>query len=236
MRNYRPILFILLLVTGLLFPVQGEAEENLLVNGDFEQTAPGRLPPGWSIDYYREGAVFQVTGEKVYSGRQALKIQSETENDVRLIQPVKVKPFTYYRLSGWIATEGVTENKVGANLCVVDHSFHHSPYITGTTGWTRVELNFRTYAGQNEVTIGARLGMWGNTVTGTVYFDDLRLEELTTAPEFYRQLEPEPAPETTQPVPEEAPGGRAARRWGWAALPALLIVAYIIYLENRKEK
>lgn len=231
-----PILFILLFVTVLFFPVKGQGEENLLVNGDFEQTAAGRLPPGWTVDYFREGTVFQVTGKKVYSGGQALQIRSETENDARLIQSVKVKPLTYYRLTGWIATEEVTENKVGANLCVVDHGFHHSPSLTGTTGWTQVELNFRTYAGQNEVTIGARLGMWGNTVKGTAYFDDLRLVELETVPSSYRQLEPESSPDTTLPAPEEFSGGRVARRWGWAAIPALLIVAFIIYMENRKEK
>jgi|SRR5690554_54644 len=241
MRNFPIIMtitcaFFFLMLMGLIFPGEVKGEENLLANGDFEQAGAEPLPRGWTTDCYREGTVFQVTGEKVYSGGQALKIQSETENDARLIQAVKVKPLTYYRLTGWIATEKVTESKIGANLCVVDHGFHHSNYLTGTTGWTHVELNFRTYSGQEEVTVGARLGMWGNTVEGTAYFDNLRLVELETAPVSYRQLEPETSSDTTLPARDEINGGRVAHRWGWAAVPALLIVVFIIYKENKKEK
>jgi hypothetical protein len=51
-------------------------------------------------------------------------------------------------------------------------------------------LNFRTYGGQTEVILGARLGMYYNDTTGTAYFDDLRLEKLSVAPASYRQLSP----------------------------------------------
>jgi predicted GH43/DUF377 family glycosyl hydrolase len=51
----------------------------------------------------------------------------------------------------------------------------HSPAVTGTQGWTQVELEFDT-GDRSVVEINCLFGGWGRS-TGAAWFDDVRLEE-----------------------------------------------------------
>ncbi|HEY8463730.1 MAG TPA: glycosyltransferase family 39 protein, partial [Bacillota bacterium] len=93
-----------------------------------------------------------------------------------------------YRFSGWVATEGIPENRFGACLCVMG-GFVHSQEVKGSSNWQPVELVFRTQPNQTEVVIGVRLGFYGSTSYGTAYFDDLTLEKVTDPKVIPKQLD-----------------------------------------------
>jgi dolichyl-phosphate-mannose-protein mannosyltransferase len=178
------ILFTMVLVVA----PQVFAEENLLRNGDFEQ-GPITNPVNWRAENGATDAqsYFGLTDKKVHGGKYALMIKSDNPNDARMFQTVNVKPNTYYRFSGWIATENVATDLTGAILSLWG-IWDTTPTLNGTLDWTYRELNFKTHASQNQVELLARLGMWGNVVTGTAYFDDLSLTELTSAPPAFAKL------------------------------------------------
>lgn len=152
---------------------------SLLNNGGFERFDTTGRSLGWMGDLWKPGSRFGITRLKIHAGQYAAFIQSKTPNDARFIQTVPVEPNTVYRFSGWIATFGVPAGKSGANLCVMEpKGFIHSAVINGQTDWQPVALLFRTGYYQNQVTLGVRLGFYGETLPGIAYFDDLELTEL----------------------------------------------------------
>ncbi|MFO0979303.1 MAG: hypothetical protein U0996_23045 [Planctomycetaceae bacterium] len=118
-------------------------------------------------------------------------------------QTVTVKPSTRYRLTGWIkaAFEPPAKPKVGANgtaprvpantepkkpeaslvfLRSIDE-FHSllvtSEVISESTGWKQVSVEWTTADDQTSLVAGCRvISNW--ETKGTVWFDDLVLEEL----------------------------------------------------------
>ena len=190
---------LLLLFTAL----PGTAAENLLKNSGFETVGDNR-PADWRMDYWQEGSLFTVTGEKTRSGRNAAYIYSPAPNDARFVQTVAVKPNTVYRFSGWVATEEVA-GPPGANLAVMG-GFVSSDGTEGTAGWRRQEVVFRTHSGQRRVDLAVRLGFYGGLAAGKAYFDDLFLEEVTGKNVVYQQIT-EPSPPQAQPPVEKTPGG-----------------------------
>ncbi|MBN2536618.1 MAG: carbohydrate binding domain-containing protein [Spirochaetales bacterium] len=181
MRNGNVSCILLLVLIFFAFSSRIESEDNnLLVNGDFEY----RELTGWEKEVWNEGGVIESTDQKVYNGKYALKIYSGTvENDVRLIQEVPVEPDSYYRLSGWIASENVERGKVGANICIMT-GFDYTGDVAGTEDWKYYEFRFKTGKNQKVIKIGVRLGMYYNIVKGTAYFDDIRLEKLNFTPRY----------------------------------------------------
>lgn len=243
------VVFILLcfaLMQG--FSISAGAEQNLLTNGDFEKVGPDQKPESWQEDCWQGTSVLTATNKKAHGGKYALMIKSDQENDARMIQVVKVKPHTYYRLSGWVASENIPADKTGASLGVVA-DFNFSRPVTGTTDWTNVEFNFCTDSSQTEVTVGPRLGMWGGTANGTAYYDDLSLVELANPPANFNQLvtqnssdnnqAPVTKPADTQPT-QSTPAFsflKVGGGWLWflLLLASILVIIWIIVYENKKK-
>jgi hypothetical protein len=158
-----------------------DVNQNLLKNPGFEVT-DGKVAD-WYLQSFGPEGLAEVTTEKVHRGKYALKITANKENDIRMTQFVKVKPNTDYCLSGWIATDDIKPvDLVGANFSVIN-STDHSETLTGSNGWTRVTYYFKTYAKQEGIIIGPRIGNWGSLVSGTAYFDDLVLQEVKSSRE-----------------------------------------------------
>jgi dolichyl-phosphate-mannose-protein mannosyltransferase len=66
---------------------------------------------------------------------------------------------------------------VGASLGLVD-DWPRTTDIRGTQDWTYAEITINS-GSRTDLYIGARLGHWSNTTTGTAWFDDLSLREQT---------------------------------------------------------
>ena len=110
-----------------------------------------------------------------------MKISTTTPDDARWIQTVTVKPNTNYRVSGWIKTQNVVpENansgSAGANLSIYG-TWTHSPGLLGTQNWTYVTVDFNS-GNSSQAQIAVRLGYWSDTVTGTAWYDDVKIDQL----------------------------------------------------------
>ena len=99
------------------------------------------------------------------------------------IKRVKVHPYTYYRLSGYIRTEGLVD-KEGVCLEVQDgkgwtktHSSAATEKIMGTTDWQYVDVIYKTLSDAESVNVIARrIGNEG-PLRGKAFFKDVRLEK-----------------------------------------------------------
>ncbi|NLG84847.1 MAG: hypothetical protein GX493_09650 [Firmicutes bacterium] len=223
------LLFILLL--GVASHARGSTGE-LLENGGFEFLTSEGKAVAWYADFWRPTATFGLT--KAISRRgSAAFLHAKEAGDIRLVQTVKVKPETVYRFSGWVAARNVPEKGLGANLCVMG-GFVHSAGLRGTTGWTYRELVFKTRPGQTRVTLGIRLGFYGETTTGTAFFDDLSLVELKEPATAYQILgleEEKPYTPNGEPpaLTGESPWGKGpVARAHRAAYSGLIFLFYLL--------
>ncbi|NCO38625.1 MAG: hypothetical protein COZ06_01285 [Armatimonadetes bacterium CG_4_10_14_3_um_filter_66_18] len=149
-----------------------------LVNGGFEE-AEGQKLPGFDF-YDKPGEIAHLDHEIFKEGGTALRFERVAEfspdhGHARVMQQVKVKPHRFYRLSLWVRTKNLqpksafrlqvyTEKRALASV---------DPGLSGTNDWTQVALDFNS--ADNEM-LGFYLGQWGGK-SGTVWLDDLRLEE-----------------------------------------------------------
>jgi hypothetical protein len=91
-----------------------------------------------------------------------------------------------YKLSGYIKGENIKvkqeDGLVGANLCIDNRSFYHTPNtLIGTFDWTYVEMFYTVPNPLPQdpiIGISCRLGYYGSTASGKAYFDNIRFELL----------------------------------------------------------
>lgn len=227
-------LLTLVLLTALFVQTGSAADTaNLLAGGDFESGATGQEPASWTRESSCTSPFVTITDQKAHGGSCSVAIKADTACDVRIIQTVAVRPNTFYRFSGWIATEKVTPEKTGAILCIMG-GYDMTASLNGTTGWSYVEMNFRTHETQNEIALAARLGMWGSEVTGAAWFDDLSLVELKEAPASYQQLT---GPASSNPAARtNEGGGSGGSLWTifWFLLALVVIGLQVLLFKKKK--
>lgn len=156
------------------------AADNLLQNGDFEGGSAQ-----WEQDVWNHGDTYSkltIVSGIAHGGQQSAFVESVRENDAKWVQKVEVKPETLYRLSGWVRAEQIPSGAVGANLSVLDSTDTSVPLLDTDGQWHYVELYGRTGSKQEEMKVAVRLGGYGNLNKGKAWFDDVRLEEVDTAP------------------------------------------------------
>ncbi|WP_232242884.1 glycosyltransferase family 39 protein [Paenibacillus sp. GSMTC-2017] len=186
MRNGFPRTLLFMLLLFLLLPGHTSyAADNLLLNGDFEQSAD-QMPEHWTTEAWvkDEGVTtYGIDSNEVYSGGSAAVIHNIGDNHARFIQTIKVKSNKLYRFSGYLKTENIKASATGAHL-YVDGVAVHYPQITGTSGaWTYLDFYGKTSKGQKELVVGFSVGGYGSINTGKAWFDNLAVEEVSEAPE-----------------------------------------------------
>jgi mono/diheme cytochrome c family protein len=152
---------------------------NLLPNPGFEELA-GALPAGWQRRDYgnspaNKAAKWDVVTDPamVHSGKRAIRGVTRDNGDTSFYADVAIKPDTEYRLSAWIKTKGF-RGKASLN----DHIGRAETSTIGRdSDWVEVEVVFnsgkRTRSSINLLHVGK----------GDIYFDDVKLCELTVAGE-----------------------------------------------------
>ncbi len=161
-----------LLPIFLVLAAASAPQENLLVNGDFEQGLAG-----WSELWTRTpGGTLALDRQQPHGGNQAVRIEHSGQQDWSLAQrqPREVKPGQLYELSGWVRLLG----KGDATLCVTLRDaggqvidWIYAGQTTGATdGWRLLRSQFIVPPGVK--TMLPRL--IGNG-PATVWFDDARL-------------------------------------------------------------
>ena len=150
-------------------------QNNLLVNGDLSQEAPGRLPLGWKT-FALPGCGSRFDWRNDPTTGAEIEIRNSQPNEARITQAVTLEPGSY-RLSAEVRTEEVSKHS-GAFLYIAPEnnllSLTTSP-TRGTRNWRRIDLLFRTITEHRGIVVGCRLGLPDSPATGTALFRGLSL-------------------------------------------------------------
>ncbi|MGB8958352.1 MAG: alpha-L-arabinofuranosidase C-terminal domain-containing protein [Candidatus Aminicenantales bacterium] len=149
-----------------------------IANGSFEEM-DGRNPKGWTPrSWQRDGDAAFAVEPTGHAGDRSAAISSEKGADASWVATVPVRPYSRYRLSGWIKTENLVPGTGrGAQINVDGEEAWRTAAVTGTQDWTRAEIEFD--AGANDaLEVTCLFGGWGKS-TGKAWFDDLELTRLS---------------------------------------------------------
>ena len=166
-------------VVVMLAPVPSRADE-LLQNGGFDGGSDAQgVPDHWSMAVYGAQPVLSLDEPAPGLAGHSLRVESDVESDTAIYQDIRVRPSGWYRLSGWVRTRDlVGSTAIYGALCACrgPAPFRHSPNRSGTSGWRREEITFRAPE-TGWLRVAAFFVGFGKG-TGTVWFDDLRLEPI----------------------------------------------------------
>ncbi|MBN2443295.1 MAG: PilZ domain-containing protein [Spirochaetales bacterium] len=172
------------LILFISFLCYAEAD-NIVQNGSFEFESSGYITQ-WNTEAFlnnNQAVRFYVTDKEFYKGKKSFGIANIQPNDSKIIQWVNVKPDSLYRLSGWIKAKKVEGAPIGANITILGIKGSSESIKESNDKWVYVEVYGKTGPRQKELAIIARLGFYGNLVTGIAYFDEIAFEKVTNAPE-----------------------------------------------------
>ena len=147
-------------------------------NGSFEEL-DGRNPKGWTPQsWQRDGDAAFAVEPMGHTGGRSVAVSSEKGADASWVATVPVRPYSRYRLSGWIKTENLVPGTGrGAQINVDGEEAWRTAAVTGTQDWTRAEIEFD--AGANDaLEVTCLFGGWGKS-TGKAWFDDIELTRLS---------------------------------------------------------
>jgi hypothetical protein len=154
----------------------------MIANGDLEQhRGDAFVAFGFQDD---PGKATVIDRTVVHQGSRSCRMQDVAKNsstgNARLVQRVKVRPHACYRLSCWVKTKdlvfpgGFHLLALGAGPGNRQLTFHEGG-LQPTQDWTFAEVVFNSLD-EREVNIYA--GLWAGK-TGTLWLDDLKLEEVS---------------------------------------------------------
>lgn len=191
MKNKKSMYAIISVVLGiiiaailLVFITDGESGYIKICDFDFNSKDSGVSEMAYDSWNKTDGAKFSYSQNGGMDDSGCLVIETKNEDDARYKYTYdEALENTYYRMSVWLKTENVGENEgtVGANVSVLN-TFNKSKDYKGTNDWTYIEYYGKTAKGQTDFTVCLRLGFYGGTNTGKVYFDDFKLEQLEELP------------------------------------------------------
>jgi len=184
-NGFSRITAIVLLLFMLIPGIAANADGNLLANGDFEAAA-GDMPDGWMTEAWIDDSgvtQYGVDRNEFYSGKQSAYIHSSGDNHARLLQRVKVKSNTTYRISGYVKTEGIGSQGAGVHLYVEGVAVHYPEFRDTNGTWAYLEFYGKTGKKQKEMLVGGSLGGYGSINSGKAWFDGLNVEKVSGAPD-----------------------------------------------------
>ncbi|MCJ7485699.1 MAG: alpha-L-arabinofuranosidase [Candidatus Aminicenantes bacterium] len=149
-----------------------------IANGSFEEM-DGDNPKGWLPRSWQRGGGAEFTVEPSgHNGGRSVMISSEKGSDASWLATVPVKPYSRYKLSGWIKTQDLVPGTGrGALINIHTEAEWRTAAIVGTQDWTKVEVAFD--AGPNDaLEVSCLFGGWGRA-TGKAWFDDIELVRLS---------------------------------------------------------
>lgn len=132
---------------------------------------------------------FRIDSVEKHSGNASLRCDDPTVNYCMVKQPINVKPFRTYKLSGWVKSRNIVATGIGSNPMRGVKFTVPNPqgqYLLNTRDWTGVKrnANWKPFACKFNSLTHTRVYIWLNTTTsathftGTVWFDDLAITEV----------------------------------------------------------
>jgi len=178
------------------FPNTAQAQP-AIVNPSFEDVQEN-MPKGWTPGTWNGKAELALDSTVAHSGKMSVRISSAEGADASWYAVVPLRPYSKYRLSGWIKTQNL-EPGTGRGASFTFHGTDiRTQTIVGTQDWTRLELVFDSGA-NDALWLNCLLGGWGKA-TGTAWYDDVQLD-LIRSPD----LNPEVTIEAAKTLPPMSP-------------------------------
>ncbi len=173
MRN----LLIFLAVMMVSFSCSRAGEETGLIPNPSAEKFTGSSVAGWNSET-RAGGMIAFYDYEAHEGRRSLMLQSNQPAGGRWMTRVMLKPWSTYRFTGWVKTEGVqVRDGRGAGFRFDAFDAEYTG-LTGTNDWTRIEFTFSTGNDDSSV-LSLLLGIDG-PASGRAWFDDMALELIST--------------------------------------------------------
>jgi Gpi18-like mannosyltransferase len=173
-------LLVLAIGLSVCFTVKksGRAGYKLLLEWDFSEGQGDFLTDG----YYADRSAFSIVPEGP-DGSSCAKIVSEGANDARFRVKIDVKPNSYYKVTAKVKTAGVDSpgKAAGANISAL-YSYDYKGGLVGDNDWTELTVYGLTSSGQTKAEICFRLGFYSCDTSGTAWFDDVKIEQLSKLP------------------------------------------------------
>jgi alpha-N-arabinofuranosidase len=171
------VMLIALVMIFMVFGCGKTERESGIVNPSFEQ-AEEKQPLGWAAAVWN-GEADLLYADISRTGGHSVKIQSEAGADAAWYAVAAVKPFSRYRLSGWVKTDNLEAGESrGALLNIHGMRGAATDTVSGTRDWTQVSLEFDT-GYKDAVQINCLFGGWGRA-SGTAWYDDVTLQLLAS--------------------------------------------------------
>ncbi len=184
MRRTLPAGWLVLALGGTGGAIVAQDVANLLPNSSFEAAAgdEGDLattPADWHRRTWSGAPRFALDLAVARTGEGSVRIDSTEGADASWSTEVEVQPHTRYRLSGWVRSRGLLAGSGrGAQLGVHQLQLRAATRaVHGDQDWTELAIEFDSGA-HDRLLFNLLFGGWGRS-TGTVWFDDVALIDLT---------------------------------------------------------
>jgi hypothetical protein len=132
----------------------------------------------------QSGSSWQLDPTTFIKGGKSFMIKAiNSEGRIKIMQPLKpLKPNTEYMLSYFVKTKSVkADNRKGGGVCaniwITKNYWYPRNRLTGTMSWTQMSFKFKTPA--NIKKQRPAIMLWLMFASGTVWFDDVRLLEVS---------------------------------------------------------
>jgi alpha-N-arabinofuranosidase len=169
MKKLQIILAAALIITSCTV---NRGQVSLIPNPSAEE-GTGSTVTGWNAET-RGGSMIAFYDYEAHQGKRSLMLQSNRPAGGRWMTKVELKPWSEYRFTGWVRTEGVQSRNGGGAGFRFDAFDAEYTGLTGTNDWTKIEFVFKTGNDDSSV-LSCLLGIDG-PASGRVWFDDLSLE------------------------------------------------------------
>ncbi|TNF37918.1 MAG: alpha-L-arabinofuranosidase, partial [Bacteroidetes bacterium] len=170
---------LLLLFAGalLITSCTGSTGQGTVIPNPSAEEGTGSLVNGWTGET-RGGSMIAFYDYEAHQGKRSLMLQSNRPSGGRWMTKVELKPWSEYRFTGWVKTEGVQSRGgkgAGFRLDAFDAEYTG---LTGTNDWTKIEFVFKTGNDDSSV-LSCLLGLDG-PASGRAWFDDMSLELISS--------------------------------------------------------
>ncbi|MGE5349792.1 MAG: alpha-L-arabinofuranosidase C-terminal domain-containing protein [Actinomycetota bacterium] len=169
MRN----LLLLFAVALLISSCAGSIEKGTVIPNPSAEEGTGSAVTGWNGET-RGGVMIAFYDYEAHHGKKSLMLQSNRPAGGRWMTRVELRPWSEYKFTGWVKTEGVqSRGSKGAGFRFDAFDAEYSG-LTGTNDWTKIEFVFSTGNDDSSV-LSCLLGLDG-PASGRAWFDDMTLE------------------------------------------------------------
>lgn len=169
---------IFLLTAFLLFySCSGDKKQRSIIPNPSVEEWSGSAVTGWNAET-RGGGMTAFYDFEAQQGERSLLLHSDHPATGRWMTKVELRPWSEYKFTGWVRSEGVQVNSgrgAGFRLDAFDIEF---PGLTGTNDWTKIEFVFNT-GNEDSSILSCLLGLDG-PASGRAWFDNMNLELLSS--------------------------------------------------------